>query len=88
MAVAESVFTRLNFTRAGRGYPIISYHGYYQRRAGCFGAGSRGVHIDAAGNVQACPYCQSSYGNLTEVGLQDVLARMDGSACQQAASWN
>ncbi len=86
--MAESVFTRLNFTREGAGYPIISYHGYYQRRAGCFGAGSRGVHIDAAGNVQACPYCQRSYGNLNEVELQEVLGRMDGSACQQAASWN
>jgi hypothetical protein len=36
-------------------YPTLMYHGFHQRRIGCF-PGSRSVYIDSAGDVHACPF--------------------------------
>ena len=47
-------------------YPILLYHGYHQRRVGCF-AGSRSVYIDSAGDVHSCPFCHTKSFNIIQL---------------------
>ena len=81
MATAEAVYLEMNFGKKHLDYPIISYHGYYKRRVGCFGAGKRTLYIDADGNLNACPFCQKNYGNLLEGGLKEKVRSMAESGC-------
>jgi hypothetical protein len=62
----ERVFSQVNHRRAYRDYPTMIYHGYHQRRIGCF-SGSRSVYVDSIGNVHACPFCHTSSYNIIDV---------------------
>jgi MoaA/NifB/PqqE/SkfB family radical SAM enzyme len=62
----EKFFKAVNHSKEYRDYPIIQYHGYHQRRVGCF-AGSRSVYIDSAGDVHSCPFCHTSSYNILDV---------------------
>ena len=62
----ESFFQEMNHSKKYRDYPILMYHGYHQRRVGCF-AGSRSVYIDSAGDVHSCPFCHTSSYNIIKV---------------------
>ena len=77
----EAFFLKLNFGKNHLDFPLISYHGYYQRRVGCFAAGKRVLYVDADGHVNACPFCQKSYGNLLEGGLDNKLKEMTKLGC-------
>ena len=78
---AEAFFLKMNFGREHLDYPIISYHGYYQRRVGCFGGGKRGIYVDADGNLNACPFCHKSYGNLLVDDPGERIEQMAVSGC-------
>ncbi|MDX1314256.1 MAG: radical SAM protein [Eudoraea sp.] len=77
----EAFFLKMNFRKEHLDYPLISYHGYYQRRVGCFAAGKRVLYIDADGNINSCPFCQKSYGNALEGGLDEKVQQMSGAGC-------
>lgn len=62
----ENVFKKVNHSAAFRDYPTLMYHGYHQRRVGCF-SGSRSVYIDSAGDVHACPFCHTKSYNILQV---------------------
>ena len=62
----EQFFKLVNHSKQYRNYPILIYHGYHQRRLGCF-AGSRSVYIESAGDVHACPFCHTKSFNIIEV---------------------
>ena len=62
----ESFFTMMNHDKAYRNYPTVMYHGYHQRRVGCY-AGSRSIYIDSAGDVHACPFCHTKSYNIGDV---------------------
>jgi MoaA/NifB/PqqE/SkfB family radical SAM enzyme len=64
----EDFMYRLNYERAYADYPIVIYHGHYQRKAGCAQAGGRSLYIDAAGNIHSCPFCHSA-----DYKLRDLL---------------
>lgn len=81
IATAESVYLEMNFGKRYLDFPLISYHGYYKRRVGCFGAGKRTLYIDADGNLNACPFCQKNYGNLLQGGFVEKLNNMNQSGC-------
>jgi MoaA/NifB/PqqE/SkfB family radical SAM enzyme len=59
----EETFTLVNHSVQYRNYPTMLYHGYHQRRVGCF-SGSRSVYIDSAGDVHACPFCHTKSYNI------------------------
>ncbi|HMR90675.1 MAG TPA: radical SAM protein [Chitinophagaceae bacterium] len=61
----DRVFKLVNHSPAYQQYPTILYHGYHQRRVGCF-SGSRSVYVDAAGDVHACPFCHTKSYNIIE----------------------
>ena len=63
MGELEHFFTTVNHSPMYANYPIVMYHGYHQRRVGCF-AGSRSLYIDSAGDVHSCPFCHTSSFNI------------------------
>jgi MoaA/NifB/PqqE/SkfB family radical SAM enzyme len=62
----QQVFKKVNHDAAYRNYPTLMYHGFHQRRIGCF-SGSRSVYIDSAGDVHACPFCHTSSFNIIDL---------------------
>jgi len=62
----ETIFKKINHSREYKMYPTMLYHGYHQRRIGCF-SGSRSVYIDSAGDVHACPFCHTKSYNIIDV---------------------
>lgn len=74
IAILEAIFKEVNHTKAYRHYPTMLYHGFHQRRVGCF-SGSRSVYVDSIGNVHACPFCHTSSYNIIDVvrnGSEDL----------------
>ncbi len=59
----EAFFMLVNHNKTYATYPTVMYHGFHQRRIGCY-AGSRTVYIDSAGDVHACPFCHTSAYNV------------------------
>ena len=62
----ESFFKIINNDAAYADYPFVMYHGYHQRRVGCY-AGSRSIYIDSAGDVNACPFCHTKSYNVGDI---------------------
>jgi MoaA/NifB/PqqE/SkfB family radical SAM enzyme len=61
----ERIFKQVNHDRTYKNYPTMLYHGYHQRRVGCF-SGSRSVYVDSAGDVHACPFCHTKSYNIID----------------------
>ena len=68
----EQLFTTLNHSFAYDDYPTLLYHGFHQRRLGCF-SGSRSVYVDSAGDVHACPFCHTKSYNMIELVRNSVM---------------
>ena len=62
----EKVFTDFNNLPEYKTYPTIMYHGYHQRRVGCF-AGTRSIYVDSVGDVHACPFCHTAAYNILHI---------------------
>lgn len=73
ITTVETIFKKINLEEAYRNYPTILYHGYHQRRVGCF-AGSRSLYIDSIGDVHACPFCHSMSYNIIDLIRQGAHA--------------
>jgi MoaA/NifB/PqqE/SkfB family radical SAM enzyme len=65
IVLLEDTFKRINHAPAFKNYPTMLYHGYHQRRVGCF-SGSRSVYVDSAGDVHACPFCHTKSYNIIQ----------------------
>jgi len=62
----EKFYLELNFSPKNKEYPVLLYHGYYQRRIGCLSGGNRTLYIDSKGYVNACPFCHTRNFNIKE----------------------
>ncbi|HLK27844.1 MAG TPA: radical SAM protein [Puia sp.] len=62
----EMFFKTINQNKKFEDYPFVMYHGFHQRRVGCY-AGSRSIYIDSAGDVNACPFCHTKSYNVGNV---------------------
>ena len=62
----ESFFKSINHDKQYSDFPFVMYHGFHQRRIGCY-AGSRSIYIDSAGDVNACPFCHTKSYNIADV---------------------
>ncbi len=81
LEIIEEIYTEYNFSSNYLSYPIITYHGYYQRRHGCFSGGYKGFYVDTDGDLNPCPFCQKKSGNLLDGNLQATLASLKNSGC-------
>jgi MoaA/NifB/PqqE/SkfB family radical SAM enzyme len=59
MDILEDFYTTVNYGKEFNDYPVIIYHGSYQRKLGCLSGGDIVLYIDSAGFVDACPFCQT-----------------------------
>lgn len=81
LETVEKIYTEFNFSSKFLSYPFITYHGYYQRRHGCFSGGYKGFYIDTDGDINPCPFCQKKSGNLLEGDIEDTLEALKNSGC-------
>ena len=81
LALLESFYEEMNFSGGYPDYPIINYHGYYQRRAGCFAAGEKGIYLDTKGDLHACPFCHKPYGNILDPEFERQLSALRQEGC-------
>jgi MoaA/NifB/PqqE/SkfB family radical SAM enzyme len=83
-SVLDKFYYTLNFDRAYNNYPVIIYHGYHQRRVGCFSGGNRSLYIDAEGFVNACPFCKTKSFNIKDAIKKNVAvaAGLKTTGCQ------
>lgn len=79
--ILEKFFQKMNFTKGYDTYPIIIYHGYYQRRQGCLSAGRKGMYIDTDGDMNACPFCHKKTGNVLDENFDKNLAVLKSVGC-------
>ena len=77
----ESFFLKMNYSSAYSSYPIITYHGYYQRRQGCLSAGKKGIYIDTDGDMNACPFCHKKTGNVLDSCFDKNLEVLRSEGC-------
>ena len=81
LELVEEIYTGYNFSSNYLSYPIITYHGYYQRRHGCFSGGYKGFYVDTDGDVNPCPFCRKKTGNLLEDDPEETLRSLNDSGC-------
>jgi MoaA/NifB/PqqE/SkfB family radical SAM enzyme len=65
--ILEDFYLTFNFNKEFRDYPVVLYHGFHQRRIGCMSGGDRILYIDSAGNVNACPFCQTKNFHTSQI---------------------
>jgi MoaA/NifB/PqqE/SkfB family radical SAM enzyme len=79
--ILEDFFLKMNFNKAYNAFPIITYHGYYQRRQGCYSAGIKGMYVDTDGDMNACPFCHKKTGNVLDACFENNLEAMRSEGC-------
>ena len=67
----ERIFKQLNHDPHYKDFPTMMYHGFHQRRVGCY-SGSRSVYVDSAGDVHACPFCHNKSYNIIDLVRKNV----------------
>jgi MoaA/NifB/PqqE/SkfB family radical SAM enzyme len=81
LEILENFFLKMNFNSNYNTFPLITYHGYYQRRQGCFSAGKKGIYIDTDGDMNACPFCHKKTGNVLNSGFDENLEILKSEGC-------
>lgn len=82
----ENFYLEMNYNPKYKEYPLISYHGYYQRKQGCYAAGNRSFYVDPDGDLNACPFCQSKSGNVLDADFDNSILKLQNSGCHQFTS--
>ncbi len=78
----DDFYYSINFDKKYMNYPIVTYHGHYQRQIGCFAAGNRNLYIDTDGDIHACPFCREKMGSALANNLDELLLRLQIKGCQ------
>ena len=81
--ILEKFYLKMNFSHEFSAMPAVSYHGYHQRRIGCFGSGSRYLYVDTDGDIHICPFCRQKMGNVLKPSISDSLERMKKTGCHK-----
>lgn len=83
ISVLENFYMEMNYNPKYKNYPLISYHGYYQRRQGCYAAGNRSFYVDTDGDINACPFCQKKSGNFLDSNFDTSIKKLQETGCNQ-----
>jgi MoaA/NifB/PqqE/SkfB family radical SAM enzyme len=79
--ILDRFFLAINYDKFFKDFPLVSYHGYYQRRIGCFASGNRNVYVDTDGDYHACPYCQEKCGSAIDGNMIEALDSIQNKGC-------
>jgi MoaA/NifB/PqqE/SkfB family radical SAM enzyme len=80
----DQFYLKLNYDPKYHHLPIIVYHEYHRRRAGCTGAADRYIYIDTDGELHACPFCRKASGSAFGADLNLDLQRLRQAGCPDA----
>ena len=83
MKLLDDFYIEMNYNPMNKNFPLISYHGYHQRRLGCYGSGNRSMYVDTDGDLNACPFCQKKSGNILEDNFSESLENLQSLGCQK-----
>jgi MoaA/NifB/PqqE/SkfB family radical SAM enzyme len=67
-----------------REYPIINYPESVIRKIGCL-SGDRMIYVNSAGQIQQCPFCDTTLGNVLDYSVDEVLSDMRKMPCADYA---
>lgn len=81
--ILENFFLKMNYDPEYADMPVVSYHGYHQRRVGCFGSGDRYLYIDTDGDVHVCPFCRQKLGNILESTIDESIEKLKNAGCHK-----
>ncbi len=81
ISTLDDFYIKMNYDPNYADFPAVSYHGYHQRRIGCFGGTNRFVYLNTDGDLQVCPYCQKKYGNATSDSITELAKDMNSNGC-------
>ena len=87
LKLLEEVFLSYNQEASYRDFPIIVYHGYYQRRVGCMASGNRMVYVDTNGDFMKCPFCHEKSGSLLDENFETTINEMNMESCSSFGSF-
>jgi len=79
--ILEEFYENYSQDPARKNYPILTYHSYHVRRAGCQGSAKDYVYVDTNGNVQSCPFCSKKWFSALEDDLKSNLMKMKLIGC-------
>lgn len=86
--ILESFYLKMNYQKRYRKFPIVCYHGYYQRKTGCFGSGNRSLYVDTDGNLHACPFCRTKMGSALSDDLDRDIEQLKEAGCHEFKTSN
>ncbi len=81
LRIVDEFSRKMNYDKRYSAYPIVIYHGAYQREIGCFAAGNRNLYIDTDGDIHACPFCRTAVGSTLTDDIDVVLDRLQQKGC-------
>ena len=81
LKLLEEFYLKMNFDPEYNKFPSVIYHGYHQRRIGCFGAGNRYLYVDTNGDIHPCPYCRKYCGNIQDDNWNESITRLKSVGC-------
>ena len=81
--ILEDFYLKMSYDKKYREFPILCYHGYYQRKVGCFGSGNRSLYVDTEGNLLACPFCRAKMGNALSNDLDFEIEQLVRAGCHR-----
>jgi len=87
LKLLEEVYLSYNQDIAYRDFPIIVYHGYYQRLVGCMGSGNRMIYVDTNGDFMKCPFCHEKTGSLLDDNFESMIGEMNIQSCSKFGSF-
>jgi MoaA/NifB/PqqE/SkfB family radical SAM enzyme len=81
ISILEEFYEKYSQDPARKSYPILTYHSYHVRRAGCQGSGKDYVYVDTNGLVQSCPFCTQKWFSALEGDVKSNLMKMKMVGC-------
>jgi MoaA/NifB/PqqE/SkfB family radical SAM enzyme len=85
----DRAFSSMNSQIRYRSMPIVNFHGYHQKRMGCFGGGERFMYIDPYGDIYPCPFSDLKIGNamMDESAINTQSCHCD-ETCERYNLWS
>lgn len=82
----DAFYVKMNYDSRYHHLPVLVYHEYHRRRAGCTGAADRYVYVDTDGELHACPFCRKTFGSAYGTDLDNDLLRLRQQGCPDTLS--
>lgn len=81
LKILEDFYLKMNYNPGYADMPAVSYHGYHQRRVGCFGSGNRYLYIDTDGEMHICPFCRQKVVHVFSLPIQESMELLQKKRC-------